>query len=87
MVTPTRDPSHNNSNRYLTIGRLETSDAQTPNNGMIQNLNLNFNAMQFQTIIESIQCMAPEGSPLVALAKQKAKDANLIIAERSADNP
>jgi hypothetical protein len=87
MVTPTRDPSHNNSNRYPTIGRLETSDAQTPNNGMIQNLNLNFNAMQFQTIIESIQCMAPEGSPLVALAKQNAKDANLIIAERSADNP
>jgi hypothetical protein len=55
------------------------------NDGMIQNLNLDFNVMQFQTIMETIQCMAPEGSPIVALALQRAEAANYVIAERSAD--
>jgi hypothetical protein len=54
---------------------------------MIQNLNPDFNAMWLQTIMESIQCMALEGSPLVALAQQGAEAANYIIAEQSADNP
>jgi hypothetical protein len=53
---------------------------------MIQNLNLNFNAMQLQTIMESIQRMAPEGSPLIPLAQQGAEMVNLIVAERSVDN-
>jgi hypothetical protein len=54
---------------------------------MIQNLNPDFNAMRLQTIMESIQRMEPEGSPLVALAQQGAEAANYIIAEQSADNP
>jgi hypothetical protein len=37
--------------------------------------------------MESIQRMAPEGSPLVALAQQRAEAANYVIAERSANNP
>jgi hypothetical protein len=48
---------------------------------MIQNLNLDFNAMQLQTIMESIQRMALEGSPLVALAQQGDEVANFVIAE------
>jgi hypothetical protein len=63
MVAPTGDPSHNNSSRYLTIGRSEASDARTRNNGMIQNLNLDFNVVQLQTIMDSIQRMAPKGPP------------------------
>jgi hypothetical protein len=54
---------------------------------MIQNLNLDFNTIRLQTIIESIQWMTPEGSPLVALAQQGAKVANVIVAQRSVDNP
>jgi hypothetical protein len=52
-----------------------------PNNGMIQNLNPDFNAVRLHTIIKSIQRMAPEGSPLIALAQQGAKEADLNIAE------
>jgi hypothetical protein len=37
--------------------------------------------------MESIQCLAYEGSPLVALAHQGAEAANLIVVERSASNP
>jgi hypothetical protein len=54
---------------------------------MIQNLNLDFNTIRLQTIIESIQRMTPKGSPLVALAQQGAKVANVIVAQRSVDNP
>jgi hypothetical protein len=54
---------------------------------MIQNLNSDFNAMQLQTIMESIQRMAPEGSPLVALAQHGAEVANFVIKELSAGNP
>jgi hypothetical protein len=35
---------------------------------MIQNLNPDFNVIRLQTIMESIQWMAPKGSPFVALA-------------------
>jgi hypothetical protein len=87
MVAPNGDPSHHISNRYPTIGRSEASDARTPNAKMVQNLNLDFSAMRFQTIMESIQRMAPEGSPLIALAQQGAKVANLIVEERSVGNP
>jgi hypothetical protein len=87
MVALNRDPSHNNSNRYPTIGRSEASDAQTPNDGMIRNLNLDFNAIRLQTIMESIQRMAPEGSPLIALAQQGDEVANVVVAQRSTGNP
>jgi hypothetical protein len=49
-------------------------------------MNSDFNAVQLQTIMESIQRMAPKGSPLVALAQQGAKAVNYVIAERSAGN-
>jgi hypothetical protein len=42
--------------------------------------------VQLQTIMESIQRMAPKGSPLVALAQQWAKAANYVIVERSVGN-
>jgi hypothetical protein len=43
--------------------------------------------MWLQTIIELIQRMAPEGSPLLALAQQEADAANHVIAgERSTGN-
>jgi hypothetical protein len=81
MVAPTGEPSHNSSSRYPTIGRSEVSDARTPNDGMIRNLNPYFNAVRLQTIMELIQCMTPEGSPLVALARQGAETVNYVIAQ------
>jgi hypothetical protein len=87
MVALAGAPSHNSSSRYPTIERSEGSDAQTPNDGMIQNLNPDFNVMQLQTIMESIQHMTPEGSPLVALAQQGAEAVNYVIAQQSAGNP
>jgi hypothetical protein len=87
MVAPAGALSNNSSNRYPTIGRSEASDAQMPNDGMIRNLNLDLNAIRLQTIMESIQRMALEGSPLVALAHQEAEAANYVIAQRSAGNP
>jgi hypothetical protein len=87
MVAPAENLSNNNSSRYPTIRRSEASDARMPDHGMIQNLNPDFNVVWLQTIMELIQCMAPEGSPLVALAQQGAEVANLMIAEKSANNP
>jgi hypothetical protein len=54
---------------------------------MIRNLNPDFNAIQLQTIMESIQRLTPEGSPLIALVQQGAEVTNIIMAQRSADNP
>jgi hypothetical protein len=54
---------------------------------MIQNLNLDFNAIRLQTIMESFQWMTPKGSPLIAMAQQGAKVVNVIVAQRSANNP
>jgi hypothetical protein len=34
--------------------------------------------------METIQCMAPNGSPLALLTQQGAEAANLIVAEKSA---
>jgi hypothetical protein len=68
MVAPTKAPSQNSSKRYPTIGRSEVFDARMPNDGMIPNLNPIINVVRFQTIMESILCMAPKGSPLVILA-------------------
>jgi hypothetical protein len=87
MVAPNGDPLHNSSSRYCTIKRSEASNARTPNAGMIQNLNPDFNTVRLQTIMETIQRLTPEDSPLVALAQQGAKVANLIVAEKSVGNP
>jgi hypothetical protein len=48
---------------------------------MIQNLNPNFNAIRLQTIMQSIQRMAPEGSPFVTPAQQGAEVVNVITAQ------
>jgi hypothetical protein len=80
MVAPAGEPSHNSSSRYPTIKRTEASDTRTSNDGMIRNLNSDFNAIRLETIMKSIQWMAPEGSPLVALAQQGAEVANVVVA-------
>jgi hypothetical protein len=87
MVALNGDLSHNSLSRYPTIGRSKASDTQTSNDGMIQNLNLDFNAIRLQNIMESIQWMTLEGSPLIALAQQGAEVANVVVAQRSVDNP
>jgi hypothetical protein len=46
MVAPNGDLSHNSSNWYPTIRRSEASNARTPNDEMIRNLNPDFNAIQ-----------------------------------------
>jgi hypothetical protein len=50
---------------------------------LARNLNSDFNAVWVQTIMETIQRMAPDGSPLAILAQQVAEVTNLIIAEKS----
>jgi hypothetical protein len=68
MVAPNGDRSNNTSSRYPTIGRSETSDARTPSGGLVWTLNPDFNVVQVQAIMEIIQRMVPDGSPLVVLA-------------------
>jgi hypothetical protein len=85
MVAPNGDRSHNSSSRYPTIGRSETSDARTPSGGLVRNLNLDFNDVWVQAIMETFQRMVPDGSPLVVLAQQGVDAANLVITEKSAD--
>jgi hypothetical protein len=87
MVAPNGDRSRNSSSGYPTIGRSERFNAQTPSAGLAQNLNLNFNVVQVQTIMETIQRMAPDGSPLALLAQQGAKAANLVVEEKSTSRP
>jgi hypothetical protein len=82
MVAPNRDRSCNISSGYPIIGRSETSDAQTPSTGLVQNLNSDFNAIRAQTIMETIQRMAPDGSSLALLAQQRPEATNHIIAEK-----
>jgi hypothetical protein len=86
-VVPNGDQSHNSFSGYSTIGRSEASDAQIPSTGLVQNLNLNFNAVRVQAIIETIQRMTPNGSPLALLAQQGAKAANLVVVKKSASVP
>jgi hypothetical protein len=64
MVTPDGDRARNSSSEYPTIGRSEVTDAQTPSVGLVQNINPYFNVVQ-----ETIQRMAPDGSPLALLAQ------------------
>jgi hypothetical protein len=87
MVVPNGDRSSNTSNKYPTIGRSEASDARIPSDGLARNLNLDFNVVRVQSIMETIQRMAPDGSPLAVLAQQGADAANLIVAEKSTDVP
>jgi hypothetical protein len=82
MVVPNGDRSCNSSSGYPIIERLETSDAQTPSMGLVQNLNPDFNAVRVQAIMETIQRMTPDGSPLALLAQQGAEAANLVVAEK-----
>jgi hypothetical protein len=87
MVTPNEDQPRHSSSGYPTIGRSEASDARTPSAGLIQNLNPDFNAVCVQAIMETIQWMAPDGSPLALLAQQGAEAANLVVAEKSTGVP
>jgi hypothetical protein len=87
MVARNEDLPHHSSSGYPTIGRSEASDARTPSTGLIRNLNSNFNVVRVQAIMETIQRMAPDGSPLALLAQQGAEAVNLVIAEKSTDVP
>jgi hypothetical protein len=87
MVAPDGDRARNSSSGYPTIGRSEASDAQTPSAELVQNPNLDFNAIRVQAIMETIQRIASDGSPLALLAQQGAEAANLIVAEKSVGIP
>jgi hypothetical protein len=49
---------------------------------LVWNLNPDFNVVRVQAIMETIQRMTPDGSPLVVLAQQGAEAVNLIIAKK-----
>jgi hypothetical protein len=68
MVAPDGDQARNSSSGYPTIRRSEATDAQTPSTGLVQNLNPEFNAVRVHVIMDTIQRMAPDGSPLAPLA-------------------
>jgi hypothetical protein len=68
MVAPNEDQPRHSSSGYPTIGRSEASDARTPSTGLIRNLNPDFNAVRVQDIMETIQRMTPDDSPLAFLA-------------------
>jgi hypothetical protein len=87
MVAPNEDQPHHSSSGYPTIGRSEASDARTPSTGLIRNLNPDFNVVRVQAIMETIQRMANDGSPLALLAQQGAEAANLVVAEKSTGVP
>jgi hypothetical protein len=87
MVAPNGDRSCNSSSGYPTIGRSEMFDAQIPSMGLARNLNPDINAIQVQAIMETIQRMALDGSPLALLAQQEAEAMKLIVAEKSASVP
>jgi hypothetical protein len=87
MVASNGDRSHNSSSGYPTIRRSETSDVQTPNAGLVWNLNSDFNVIRVQAIMETIQRMTPDGSPLALLAQQGAEAVDLVVAEKSTSGP
>jgi hypothetical protein len=87
MVAPNGDRVHNSSSGYPTIGRSEATDAQIPSVGLVQNLNPEFNAIRVQAIMDTIQRMASDGSPLALLAQQGAEATNLVVAEKSVGVP
>jgi hypothetical protein len=83
MVAPNEDQPRHSSSGYPTIRRSEASDARTPSTGLIRNLNLDFNDVRVQAIMETIQRMTPDGSPLALLAQQGTEAVNLVVAEKS----
>jgi hypothetical protein len=86
MMASVGAPSQNSSSRYPIIRGSEASDAWTPSDRLVQNLNQDFNVVRLQIIIESIQRMALESSPLNALAQQGVEVVNQVIAvERSTE--
>jgi hypothetical protein len=87
MVAPNEDQPRHSSSWYPTIGRSEVSDTRTPSTGLVQNLNPDFNDVRVQAIMETIQQMAPDGSPLALLAQQGAEAANQVVAEKSTGVP
>jgi hypothetical protein len=87
MVASDEDRACNSSSGYPTIGRSDAFDAQTPSAGLVQNLNPDFNAIQVQAIIEIIQRMTPDGSPLALLAQQGAEAVNHVVAKKSTGVP
>jgi hypothetical protein len=87
LVASDGDRACNSSSGYPTIGRSKVTDAQTPITGLVQNLNPDFNVVQVQVIMETIQHMTPDGSPLALLAQQGVETVNLIVAEKSAVVP
>jgi hypothetical protein len=68
MVAPDGDQARNSFSGYPTIRRSEATDAQTPSTELVQNLNPEFNAVRVHVIMDTIQRMAPDGSPLAPLA-------------------
>jgi hypothetical protein len=80
MVGPGRAPSQNSSRRYPIIKGSKASNAWTPSNRVVWNLNLDINAVRLQTITESIQRPVPQDSPLVSLAQQGPEAVGWIIA-------
>jgi hypothetical protein len=87
MVGSARGNSHKISSKYPTIGGSATSDARTPNNNIVQNLNPDFNTMRLQTILELIQWMVPPDSPLISLAQQGVEAAsNIVVAAPTTGN-
>jgi hypothetical protein len=54
---------------------------------LVQNLNPYFNAIRVQAIMETIQRIALDGSPLALLAQQGVEAANLVVTEKSAGVP
>jgi hypothetical protein len=87
MVAPNEDQPCHSSSGYPTIGRSEASDARTPSTGLIRNLNLDFNVVRVQAIMETIQRMALDDSPLALLPQQGAEAANLVIEGKSTGVP
>jgi hypothetical protein len=87
MVAPDGDRASNNSSGYPIIGRSEAYGAQIPSAGLVQILNPDFNAVRVQAIMDTIQRMTPDGSPLALLAQHGAEAANIVIAKKSADVP
>jgi hypothetical protein len=84
---PDGDQARISSSGYPTIERSEVTDAQTPSAGLGQNLNQDFNVVRVQAIMETIQCMAPDGSPLALLAQHGVEAVNLVVAEKSVGVP
>jgi hypothetical protein len=67
IVAPNDDRSNTTTSRYPTIKRSEASDARTPSDNLVQNLNPGFNAAWVQAIMKTIQHMTLDGFPLAVL--------------------